>query len=89
MNARKITFTNREENGSTYTTRGVVLEDGKVVTFGTGVDGKDSLWASVDSFEPNGLAVNVSHELGDATTISNEAVVAADEDNKVYGESLL
>ena len=78
------------EFSTTYTVRGVELDDGRLLTFGTGTDGRDSLWRNVDSFEPCGLDTVETIEHGrPCAAPETNTLREADDDNVVYGSGSL
>jgi hypothetical protein len=90
MNAKRLTIECTEQDGSTYTTNGALLPDGRVITYGTGVDGRDSLWAALGDYEANGLAEAGEPVVYDETIeVDVDAVIDADRDNREYTTSLL
>lgn len=87
---KKITITNSQQDGTEYTTDGVLLDDGRLLTYGTGVDGRDSLWASVKEYEPNGSAEYLSHDVSDeVVSVSADELRDADKDSVVYSDKSL
>lgn len=94
---RRITITCREvsntgdydgnrDNDEIYKIWGVLLDDGRLLTYGTGVDGADSLWSCLENYAPNGLASYESHEIHDETcSVDLETLRAADKDNVAWG----
>jgi hypothetical protein len=84
IECRAVLLTNLQENGDSYRAypvAGVLLGDGRLLTRGTGVDGRDSLWSSLESYRPSGLDTCATREIGDSTTIPLGELVAADYDN--------
>ena len=87
--ANKVTI-NVNGNGNAHIVNGIQLDDGRLYTVGTGVDGRDSLWESVDSFSPCGFDSVETVEVGEACDPpETEALREADLDNVVYGGNSL
>lgn len=90
---RRVTIVVAEDGleSSTYEVRGVLFDDGRLLTGGTGTDGRDSLWSSLEEYEPNGTDLYRDHEIsGEIEEVSWHTLVAADHDNwSYYGPSLL
>lgn len=76
--------------GEVYEVRALLHPDGRLFALGAGVDGGDSLFGSLDEYEPNGLDRVQSIEVTEETApLSLAALASGDVDNCVYDRSLL
>jgi hypothetical protein len=89
--AKKVLITNVDPGtGKTYSINGLLLPDGRLLVRGVGVDGGDSLFASLGDYEPNGLDTRESAEVLEETApVTLDDLAHGDVDNVEYGDSLL
>jgi hypothetical protein len=88
--AKKVLITNADDAGKTYTVDALLLPDGRLYVAGAGVDGGDSLFASLGDYEPQGTDKRESAEVLDETApVTLDQLACGDVDNVEYAESLL
>lgn len=85
--ATEITYIARDtgHDDEEYEIAGILLPDGRVLTYGTGVDGGDTLWADLDDIRPNGHDTLVTWTTGGPA----EAPSIDDLENATQDDSLL
>lgn len=80
---------NHDRSSKDYEICAHLLEDGRLYVPGAGVDGGDSLFGSLDKYEPNGTDEFVGHEIGEPGEVDLVDLALADRDNMRNGKTFL